>query len=119
MKPVIHIKRVYEKPTASDGYRILIDGLWPRGITRKKAAIDEWAKNISPSPALRKWFSHDPERWKEFQKRYLAELKKNGAFKEFARLHNDLALITLIYAAKDTEHNHALVLQQLLQKQEH
>ena len=110
----IHIKRVYEKPSKEDGTRILVDRLWPRGLTKEKAAIDLWLKKIAPSTELRKWFDHDPDKWKEFQKRYRAELKKN---KEEALLLKEQAkrgTVTLLYGAKDEEHNEALVLKELL-----
>lgn len=117
MKPVIKIKRIYDRPLKKDGYRILVDRLWPRAVSKEKAAIDEWAKELAPEAALRKWFNHDPDRWHEFQKRYRAELKKNTALETFTEAHSKKSLITLLYAAKDTEHNHALVLQQFLQEQ--
>lgn len=116
MKPVIQIKRVYDKALKKDGYRVLVDRLWPRGISKAVAAVDEWAKEIAPTPTLRKWFSHDPERWSAFKKRYLAELKANNAIEEFVEQHEDKPLLTLVYGAKDTEHTHALVLQEYLNK---
>jgi uncharacterized protein YeaO (DUF488 family) len=116
MKPVIQIKRAYDKPSKKDGYRVLIDRLWPRGVTKEAAAINEWVKEIAPSTSLRKWFNHDPERWTEFQKKYKTELKKNKAVEELAGKWSDHELITFVYAGKDTEHTHALVLQQYLQQ---
>lgn len=110
----IKIKRVYEEPAEADGFRVLVDRIWPRGLTKEAAAIDEWQKEIAPSTALRKWFGHDPERWKEFQKRYREELKDNTAVDEFLESCHDKKLITLVYAAKDESHTHALVLQQFL-----
>ncbi|MGN6478039.1 MAG: DUF488 domain-containing protein, partial [Flavipsychrobacter sp.] len=86
------------------------------GVDKKHAAIDEWAKEPAPSPELRKWFGHDPERWVEFQKQYRAELRKNESVDAFIENHQDEKVITLVYAAKDTEHNHALVLQEFLEK---
>lgn len=115
MLPIIHIKSVYEKPLKKDGFRILVDRLWPKGLTIQKAAIDEWKKELAPSPNLRKWFGHDPEFWEVFKKRYKAELRKNKAVEDFIEGHEDQKRITLIYAAKDSEHNHALVLQEYLQ----
>ena len=117
MKPTIAIKRAYEEPLKKDGYRILIDKLWPRGIKKEDAALDEWAKDLAPSSALRKWFGHDPKHWSAFQKKYKAELDKNETIDEFVEQHSDKKKITLIYGAKDTEHNHALVLQEYLKKQ--
>lgn len=93
-----------------------MDRLWPRGVTKKELAIDEWMKELAPTPALRKWFGHDPEHWQEFQKRYKAELKENrAAVDEFMEGHEDKKLITLVYGAKGEAHTHALVLQKYLQ----
>lgn len=116
MKPTITIKRVYETPLKKDGYRILVDRLWPRGVTKEEANIDDWAKPLAPTVQLRKWFGHDPERWEEFQKRYRAELKKNKAIDQFIEQHYDEKHITLVYGAKDTKHTHALVLQEYLEQ---
>ena len=110
----IKIKRAYAKPVAEDGLRILIDRLWPRGLTKNKAAIDHWFKEIAPSTKLRKWFSHDPEKWHEFKKRYRAELKSSPeAWKSILEAARD-GEVTLLYSASDTEHNSALVLKALL-----
>lgn len=115
MTPV-KIKRVYEPPDKEDGLRILIDRLWPRGLTKEKAKVDEWLKELAPSTGLRKWFNHDPDKWKEFQKRYQQELKENT--EEVARLKELLKKgnTTLVYGAKDEEHNDAVVLKEWLQK---
>jgi uncharacterized protein YeaO (DUF488 family) len=109
----IHLKRVYAEPAATDGKRILVDRLWPRGLTKEKAYVDLWLKEVAPSNDLRKWFSHDPTKWTEFKKRYRAELKQNPeAFAELkAAAKNNT---TLLYGARDTEHNEAVVLQELL-----
>lgn len=111
----IKIKRVYEPPDKEDGQRILIDRLWPRGLTKEKAKVDEWLKELAPSTELRKWFNHDPEKWKEFQKRYHQELKENK--EEVSHLKELLqdGTTTLVYAAKDEEHNDAVVLKEWLQ----
>ncbi len=109
----IQCKRVYEFPANSDGKRILVDRLWPRGISRETAQIDQWAKDIAPSTDLRKWFSHDPERFEEFAVQYVRELDSNPAAERFMdSLRYNLAYgpVTFLYAAKDTEHNHVLVL---------
>lgn len=105
----LQIKRIYDSPEESDGRRILVDRLWPRGLTREKAAIDVWVKEIAPSPELRTWYGHKVERWPEFRKRYLAELEENVEAVEQLRtqLHGR---VTLLYATKDTEHNSARVL---------
>jgi uncharacterized protein YeaO (DUF488 family) len=116
MQPKISIKRVYERPAQKDGYRILVDRLWPRGVTKEDASIDEWAKELAPSVALRKWFGHDPELWADFKKMYIVELKKNKAIDVFVASHKDKNVITLVYAGKDEEHTHALVIQQFLEQ---
>lgn len=118
MKTVFYIKRVYDEPAGKDGYRILIDRLWPRGLKKETAAIDEWEKDIAPTTELRKWFGHQPERWKEFQRKYFEELKKNPSLTTFMNKYRNRKIITLLYAGKDTKHTHALVLQQYLQEQQ-
>ncbi|MBW8323272.1 MAG: DUF488 domain-containing protein [Prolixibacteraceae bacterium] len=113
---MIKIKRVYKKPESEDGIRILVDRLWPRGLTKEKASVDLWLKDIAPSTGLRKWFNHDPEKWNEFKKRYLAELNVNK--KSVAMLKEQLTngVGTLIFGAKDEEHNEALVLKELFSR---
>ncbi len=103
---------MYEQPDKHDGRRILVDRLWPRGLTKKKACVDLWLKDIAPSTTLRKWFGHDPGRWEEFKKRYLAELKANS--EQIQILKQELAkdMVTLVYGAKDEEHNEAVVIQE-------
>ena len=110
----IRIKRVYDEPSEEDGTRILVDRLWPRGLTKEKAQVDLWLKEIAPTNDLRKWFAHDPARWTEFKTRYQAELKHNP--EQMALLHQAIAKAhtTLLYAAKDTQHNEAVVLLDLL-----
>lgn len=112
---MIRIKRVYEPYHKQDGKRVLTDRLWPRGLTKSKAHVDLWLKDISPSTELRKWFNHDPEKWPEFQKRYRGELKANEA--SIATLRDFLSNgpATIIYGAKDEEHNDAVVLQKYLE----
>jgi uncharacterized protein YeaO (DUF488 family) len=114
---MISIKRAYDPPSASDGTRVLVDGLWPRGISKETLKLDMWLKDVAPSATLRKWFSHDPERWGEFQRRYIDELKHNAtAWKpiaDAARGHH----VTLIFSSKDMEHNNAVVLQKFLSAQ--
>lgn len=95
---------------------MLVDRLWPRGIKKEEADVDEWNKDLAPSPQLRKWFGHDPALWTEFQKKYKAELKENDAVADFVEGHEDKKVITLVYGAKDEEHNHAIVLQHYLQQ---
>ena len=106
----IQIKRAYETPDAKDGFRVLVDRLWPRGLTKEKAALDLWLKDIAPSTDLRKWFNHDPEKWKEFQKRYRKELKENKEAVDTLKEHLKKGTVTLLYAARDEAHNEAEVL---------
>ena len=110
----IAMKRAYDPPIEADGVRVLVDRLWPRGLTKKSAAIDQWPKDVTPSTELRKWFHHDPDRWDEFRRRYLAELKDKGSEIEALRKLAQAGPITLIYAARDTPHLHATVLRDVL-----
>ncbi|HVU85068.1 MAG TPA: DUF488 domain-containing protein [Puia sp.] len=110
----LRIKRVYETPEKEDGQRILVDRLWPRGLTKEKAKIDLWLKDIAPSTELRKWFGHDPEKWKEFRKRYGAELKKNAESVSLLKDQMKKGPVTLVYGAKDEEHNDAFFLKEYL-----
>jgi len=112
----IKIKRVYEKPEKDDGKRILVDRLWPRGLTKEKACIDLWLKGIAPSTELRKWFGHDPAKWKEFRKRYSDELKKNEEQVSLLKDQIKNGTVTLVYGAKDEEHNEAFVLKELFSR---
>ena len=109
----VAIKRVYDKPAETDGTRILVDRLWPRGLSKRKAALDGWNKEVAPSPALRKWFGHKPERFAEFRKRYRAELKGNPAVTELRATKGKL---TLLYGARDPKINHAIVLAAVLKR---
>ena len=110
----IRLKRAYEAPAPDDGTRILIDRLWPRGVKKADAAIDEWMKEIAPSTRLRKWFGHDPGRWDEFRRRYQTEIRQHSD--EFDRLHAlaQRGRITLVFSARDEAHNDAVVLRDLL-----
>ena len=113
---MIQLKRAYEKPTPSDGRRILVERLWPRGVSKARLAVDLWLKEIAPSPALRKWFGHDPARWKQFERRYWKELEaKPEAVKELRRQAKRGA-ITLVYAARDELHNSAVALKSFLEQ---
>jgi uncharacterized protein YeaO (DUF488 family) len=113
---MLKIKRAYEKKENNDGKRILIDRLWPRGVSKDEAGLDEWQKELAPSTALRQWFRHDPKKWDEFKKRYRNELAAPNSrrlLEEIARnagQHN----VTLIYSAKDTEHSDVLVLKEMI-----
>jgi uncharacterized protein YeaO (DUF488 family) len=106
----LRIKRIYEAADAADGTRVLVDRVWPRGMTKERAAVDLWLKEVAPTAALRKWFGHDPRRWPEFRSRYRAELDRNTA--AVGRLLELLmqGRVTLLYAARDVAHNHAVVL---------
>jgi uncharacterized protein YeaO (DUF488 family) len=107
---MIIIKRVYEDKSEDDGYRVLVDRLWPRGLSKEKAAVNSWMKDIGPSDELRKWFNHDPAKWTEFKKRYRRELEsKKAMLDELKRLSNEHDRLTLLYGAKDEQHNQAVV----------
>lgn len=112
----IAIKRAYEPAAKSDGRRILVDRLWPRGVGREAAAIDEWMRDVAPSTELRRWFAHDPARWKEFIQRYRKELASQTAEAAMGRLRKLASdrRVTLVYAAADSEHNNAVALRTIL-----
>ncbi len=112
----VRSKRAYEAPEKGDGYRVLIDHIWPRGISKQGAKLDEWAKELAPSGELRKWFGHNPERFAEFRRRYRAELRKQGKRLEELRRRAGEGPLTIVYAARDEEHNNAVVLAELLRK---
>lgn len=119
MKQEIRVKRAYDKPARGDGFRVLVDRLWPRGVKKTDLQLDTWAKELAPSTKLRKWFGHDPQRWPEFRKRYKAELTQSHATKSIAEVLNAAKrtkTITLVYGAKDTEHNEAIVLCKLFER---
>jgi uncharacterized protein YeaO (DUF488 family) len=112
---MIQLKRVYEKPSRKDGVRILVDRLWPRGLTKERAAVNLWLKDVAPSTELRKWFAHDPAKWKEFQVRYRKELReKKDALKLLKEKSQDHT-VTLVYGARDEQHNEALVLRKIVE----
>lgn len=115
-KANVKIKRAYEPTKTSDGTRILVDRLWPRGLSKRKAAIDEWMKDIAPSTALRKWFGHDPERWAEFRTRYRAELTRKPEQLKHLRAQARQGPVTLVYSAHDELHNDAVVLRSIILK---
>lgn len=110
----IRIKRVYEEPNGEDGTRILVDRLWPRGLTKEKAKVDLWLKDIAPSTELRKWFAHDPAKWAEFRSRYREELKRNKKQVSLLKQEAGKGTVTLVYGANDQQHNEAVILQSLL-----
>ena len=116
---MIRLKRVYAEPSSDDGYRILVDRLWPRGLTKERAAIDLWLKEIAPSASLRIWFGHKPERFAELSHKYIDELSNNTAVVTLEKLAARYPDLTLLYAAKDSAINHAVVLQKFLEKRGH
>ncbi|MDO5672408.1 MAG: DUF488 domain-containing protein [Actinomycetaceae bacterium] len=105
-----HLKRIYEDAAPEDGYRVLVDRLWPRGVSKEHAALDEWCKDVTPSPELRTWFGHRPERYAEFSQRYRHELDQSGAVQVFVQRLAKQPTVTLLIAAADPVHNHGLVL---------
>jgi len=112
----IRLKRAYEPADPTDGIRVLVDRLWPRGIKKSEAAIDVWLKDVAPSSALRQWFGHDPAKWNEFQKRYRAELSHNAALQELREVVAHNKRITLVFGARDPDHNNAVVLSEVCGK---
>ena len=114
----IKIKRVYEQPAQDDGVRILVDRLWPRGLTKEKASVDLWLKEIAPSTELRKWFGHDPEKWKSFRGRYVSEIRHNDDLLKVLKQKASEGTITLLYGTRDEKHNEALVLKQFLERRQ-
>jgi uncharacterized protein YeaO (DUF488 family) len=112
---MIKVKRIYDAPAATDGRRVLVDRLWPRGVSKEKAKIDVWLKDVAPSDSLRRWFAHDPDKWPEFRKRYRDELESAaGRLTELRRLSKE-GPVTLVFAAKDEKRNNAIVLKSILE----
>lgn len=112
---MIRLKRVYELPSRTDGSRILVDRLWPRGLTKERAAVTLWLKDVAPSTELRKWFGHAPARWKQFHARYRKELREKKDALELLKRKSNAHTVTLVYAARDEQHNEALVLKGVLE----
>ena len=112
----IGLKRAYDPPDRSDGYRVLVDRIWPRGVTKDDLEVDAWLKDLAPSTELRKWFGHDPAKWKEFQSRYRTELREKKEALKLLKQKSKEHTITLLYGAKDQEHNEALVLKRALDR---
>lgn len=114
---MIRLKRAYENPSPLDGHRVLVERLWPRGVTKERAALDLWLKDVAPSAELRRWFSHDPAKWPEFQRRYKEELRHRP--QEVAELRKLAAVgsLTFVYGSRDEEHNAASVLQDFIENQ--
>jgi uncharacterized protein YeaO (DUF488 family) len=112
----VRIKRAYDAAEPGDGYRILVDRLWPRGVSKEQARLDEWAKGLAPSPELRRWFGHEPARFAEFRRRYRDELAAREQELQALRRRARGGTVTLVYGARDTEHNGAVVLAELLKR---
>lgn len=114
---MVRVRRVYEPPQTNDGFRVLVDRLWPRGVSKARAQLALWLREAAPSDALRKWFAHDPRKWREFQRRYYAELRGQAEvlrrLRQLVRTHR---VVTLVYAASDTRHNNAVILAELLNR---
>lgn len=112
----LKLKRIYEGYVPEDGYRILVERLWPRGVSKEKAHVDLWMKEVAPSNELRKWFNHQDEKWEEFQRRYLEELSQNEHFQELRRIVSSSEKVTLVFSSKNEKHNNAVVLYNMLKK---
>jgi uncharacterized protein YeaO (DUF488 family) len=112
----VRLKRVYDPAAPTDGYRVLIDRLWPRGVSREQAKLDEWEKELAPSTELRRWFGHDPGRFEEFRRRYIEELRSQRPRLTALRRRARDGTLTLVYSAHDTEHNDAVVLAEILRR---
>jgi uncharacterized protein YeaO (DUF488 family) len=112
----VRVKRAYDEPSPGDGYRVLIDRLWPRGVSKEHAQLDEWQKELAPSTELREWFGHEPERFAEFRRRYIAELAARRPELAVLRRRARAGSLTLVYGARDTEHNDAVVIAQVLRQ---
>ena len=112
----VRLKRAYEPASAGDGYRVLVDRLWPRGVSRKQAKLDEWEKELAPSTKLREWFGHEPDRFTEFRRRYIDELRANRFRLKELRGRARIGTLTLVYSAHDSEHNDAVVLAEVLRR---
>jgi len=110
----VQIKRVYEPPSPRDGVRVLVDRLWPRGLSKSDADVDHWMREIAPSTNLRRWFGHDPDRWREFRRRYSAELKEKAELVDELRGLMRKQRLTLVYSARDERHNQAVILREVL-----
>lgn len=114
---MIHIKRVYDPPEPKDGVRVLVDRVWPRGLSKERAQVNQWLRDIAPSDELRKWFSHDLTRWEEFRRRYRKELKGKGkGLRSLMEMERERGTVTLLFAAADREHNNAVALKEILKK---
>ena len=118
---MLQIKRAYEKVDSSDGYRVLVDRLWPRGMSKEKEQLDLWLKNVAPSKELRQWFNHEPDKYPKFKEKYIAELESgeaNEVFQQLLEIVKEHAAVTLIYSAKEEKYNNAVVLKELIEDHE-
>lgn len=113
---ILKLKRIYEEASEDDGFRVLVDRLWPRGIKKESAKVDLWVKDLAPTTELRKWFNHDAAKWDEFHRHYCEELVNNEAFHSFLETIGDHPVVTLLFGAKDTAHNNAVVMRDLIQR---
>jgi uncharacterized protein YeaO (DUF488 family) len=116
---MIRLKRVYQPRSSEDGFRVLVDRLWPRGLTKEQVGADRWLKEAAPSPELRTWFGHDPARWEEFRRRYQQELESKAELMDFLLAKSREGVVPLIYAARDERHNAAAALKEFLEEQRH
>jgi uncharacterized protein YeaO (DUF488 family) len=112
----VRIKRIYDEPERSDGFRVLVDRVWPRGVTKRAAAVDVWLRELAPSTGLRKWFGHDPRRWSQFRRRYRMELREHALQLNALRWLAARQRVTLVYSAKDSQMNQAVVLHEVIQR---
>lgn len=112
----VKVKRVYDAPAKADGHRVLVDRVWPRGVSKETAAVDEWLKSVAPSTELRKWFGHDPDKWDEFRRRYFAELDAGPEGLDELLARAVAGPVTLVYSARDTDRNQAVALKQWLER---
>jgi uncharacterized protein YeaO (DUF488 family) len=117
-KAMLQLKRAYDKPARRDGKRVLVERLWPRGLTKARAAVDLWLREVAPSPELRNWFGHDPAKWRQFERRYWNELKGRQQAVDLLRQKAKRGTVTLVYAARDEQHNGALALKEYIERQE-
>lgn len=113
---MIKLKRAYEKPSGDDGLRVLVERLWPRGVSKQEAHLDLWLKDVAPSPELRKWFGHDPDKWQEFRRRYWQELRERKEVVHLLKEKSEHGTVTFVYAARDQEHNAALALKEFMER---
>jgi uncharacterized protein YeaO (DUF488 family) len=114
---MIHLKRVYEAPADADGFRVLVERLWPRGVTKEQARLDRWLQAVAPSPDLREWYGHDPAKWAQFRKRYLQELRRNPAATALLEILAGHEVVTFVFAAQDPARSSAAVLKEFIEQQ--